>query len=68
MYQRLLNVINDKGISRYRLSKLANITPQDMYALLSGKRPLFPAWKKRICDALQMDEEELFPSEEGDNQ
>lgn len=63
MYKKLLTVIDEKGISRYRLAKMASITPQDLYAVFSGKRIMFPSWRKRICEALEMTEEELFPKE-----
>lgn len=63
MYKKLLSVIEEKDITRYRLAKMAHITPQDLYSVLGGKRTLFPSWKKRICEALEMTEEELFPTE-----
>lgn len=67
-YKKLLTVIDERGISRYRLAKMANITPQDLYAVLGGKRTLFPSWRMRICKALEMSEEELFLSEGGNDE
>lgn len=63
MYKKLLTVLDERGISRYRLAKMASITPQDLYAVLSGKRIMFPSWRNRIIEALNMSEEELFPAE-----
>ena len=63
MYDKLKNVLDEKGISMYRLAKLSNIASPDLYSALSGKKVLFPNWKKRISEALEMPEEELF--EEG---
>lgn len=64
MFEKLLETIDEQGISRYRLAKLAGITPQDMYAMLAGRRPLFPSWKERICKALNTSADELFPESE----
>lgn len=63
MYENLKNVLDEKGISMYRLAKLSNIASPDLYSALSGKKVLFPNWKKRISEALDVPEEELF--EEG---
>ena len=50
----------ERGITRYRLSKMAKISTQDLYSALGGKKPLYPNWKKRIAQALEIPEEELF--------
>lgn len=61
MFEKLLKTLDEKQITRYRLAKLAGITPQDLYAMLAGRRPLFPSWKERICSVLEMPADELFP-------
>lgn len=63
MYEKLKNVLEEKGISMYRLAKLSRIASPDLYSALSGKKVLYPNWKKRIAESLEMPEEELF--EEG---
>ena len=47
MYDELKEVMKEKNISTHKLAKLSNITPQDLYAALSGKKPFFPNWRKR---------------------
>ena len=61
MYETLLKTIERKGISRYRLAKMASITPQDLYATLGGKKEMFPSWRVHICEVLNMNDRELFP-------
>lgn len=60
MYDKLNRVMLERGITRYRLSKMAKISTQDLYSALGGKKPLYPNWKKRIAQALEIPEEELF--------
>lgn len=57
--------MKSRGISRNKLALLARIAPSDIYGVFNGTRPLFPAWRRRIADALGMDEDELFPEQEG---
>ena len=63
MYRNLLNTLYDKHISRNQLAKMSDITPSDLYSALNGNKPMYPNWRKRIADALEMPEDELF--EEG---
>lgn len=65
MYEKLKAILKEKGISVYRLSQLSKISSPDLYNVLSGKRPMYPNWKKRICDFLELPEEELFEEGEG---
>lgn len=67
MYEKLKSILEAKGITKYRLAKMSNISTQDMYSLLNGKKILYPNWKKRIAEALEMPEEELF-EERSENQ
>lgn len=67
MIEKLKETITEKGISRNKLALLSGISPSDMYGIFNGTRPLFPNWKRRIAEALEMPEEDLFP-EDGDNQ
>ena len=63
MYQKLVEKMRQKNITTHKLAKLSNITPQDLYSALSGKKPFFPNWKKRIAEALETDVESLFEEE-----
>lgn len=65
MYEKLISELKKRGITKYRLAKMSNISTQDIYSLLNGKKPLYPNWKKRICDFLELPEEELFEEGEG---
>lgn len=38
----------------------ARINPADFYQAVNGKKPFFPAWRKRLADALDVTESELF--------
>lgn len=60
MYEKLKKKLAEEGITKYRLAKMTNITPQDIYSLLHGKKPLYPNWRKRIAEALNMAEADLF--------
>lgn len=56
----LLEILKQRKISKMQLALNARITPSDLYQALNGKKPFFPAWKKRIADFLDVDIEELF--------
>ena len=60
MYDELKEVMKEKNISTHKLAKLSNITPQDLYSALSGKKPFFPNWRKRVAEALDSTVEEIF--------
>lgn len=63
MYEKLREVIAEKGITTNRLARMTNIASQDLYNAYSGKKRIYPNWKKRIAEVLDVPEEELF--EEG---
>ena len=65
MYEKLRTVLKERGLSVNKLSFGAEISPSDLSSVLSGKKPMFPNWKKRICEFLELPEEELF--EDGEN-
>ena len=49
---KLDEIIFEMNISRNCLALEAKISPGDLYSALSGKRPFYPSWRKRIADAL----------------
>lgn len=61
--ERIHALLAEKNMTVYRLAKNANMYPCDLYNALSGERPFYPSWRKRIAQALGVPEEELF--EEG---
>ena len=65
MYERLKTALEGKGISVYHLATLATIASPDLYNAISGKKPMYPNWRKRISEALEIPEEELFEKEGG---
>ena len=64
MYQKLVEKMRQKNITTHKLAKLSNITPQDLYSALSGKKPFFPNWRKRVAEVLDSTVEELFAEDE----
>lgn len=67
MYEKLKSVLEERGLTKYRLAKMANISTQDIYSLFSGKKILYPNWRKRISEALEIPEEDLFEEEGGND-
>jgi len=60
-FMELKEVMQRDGLSQRKLSIMAKMTSQDLNQVINGKKPFFPAWRKRISSALGMSEEELFP-------
>ena len=57
---RLQEILKERGLSKMQLALKSEIAPSDLYLALNGKKPLYPGWKKRIAECLQMDETDLF--------
>lgn len=66
MYEKLMEELERRGITRNKLAKMAGIASQSLYPALAGKSQMFPGWRKRIAEALDIPEEILF-SVEKDN-
>ena len=62
-YTTLRDVIKQRDLTVRKLAILSQITPQDLYQAINGHRPFYPGWRKKVAEALQMSEEELFPEE-----
>ena len=60
MYENLIKLLEERGLTKYRLAKMSNISPQDLYSVLNGHKPLYPNWKKRIAEAMDIPEHLLF--------
>jgi len=63
MYEKLKEVLRERELSVNKLSFGARISPSDLSSVLSGKKPMFPNWRKRIAFFLEIPEEELFGEE-----
>ena len=60
MYENLIKLLEERGLTKYRLAKMSNISPQDLYTALNGYKPMYPGWRKRIAEALEIPENVLF--------
>lgn len=58
---RLEEVLNERKISGLQAAMKANIAPSDFYQAINGKKPFFPAWRKRLSETLDIPEDILFP-------
>lgn len=64
MYEKLIKILEERGLTKYRLAKMSNISTQDLYTVLKGHKPLYPNWRKRIAEALDIPEDFLFLEKE----
>ena len=58
----LEKLLKEKGVSKNQIAMKARINPADLYQAINGKKPFFLAWRKRLAEALEVPEDELFPS------
>ena len=68
MYEKLHSILRERKITINKLSLESGIAPPDLYSALSGKKPLYPGWRKRIADSLNLSEEVLFIEENEDHE
>jgi hypothetical protein len=61
MYEQLKQVLRSNDITLLKLSYMTHISPSDLSQAMQGKKPFFPAWKQKICNALHVGEINLFP-------
>lgn len=64
MYEELKKEMERKKMCAMKLAGKAGISPSDLYQALKGKKPFFPAWRKRIAEVLQVPESDIFPESE----
>lgn len=64
-YKKLREEMENQKISANKLSLKAMISPANFSQAINGKMPMFPGWRKRLAEALDIPQNELFP-EEGD--
>jgi len=57
----LKKIISDKGISQSKVARIADIPQSNFNLICNGKLHPCPAWRRRISEVLEMQEDELFP-------
>jgi predicted transcriptional regulator len=58
---KIAEILKEKRISGMQIAMKAGVAPSDFYQAMNGKKPFFPAWRKRLSEALDMPESECFP-------
>lgn len=62
-YENLKEILQERGMSKYRLAKDCNITPSNIYAGFNGRCKFYEGWKVRVAEVLNMEIEEIFGTE-----
>lgn len=61
MHENIRTEAKRQGLSLNKLSRIAEISQSDLSCAINGKKPFYPAWRKRVSEALGVPENELFP-------
>ena len=59
----LKKIRTEQGLSQLSLAKLTDIAPSDISRIENGWLKPYPGWCKRLADALEVKENELFPED-----
>lgn len=51
----------EKSFTQFKLAKLTDISPSDLSSIENGRAFPYPGWRRRIAEALELPEEEIFP-------
>lgn len=54
-----------KGLTLLQLASMTGISASDISQVENSKRAAYPGWRKRLSEALGVEEEVLFPKEVG---
>lgn len=49
-----------EGLTQLELAKISQVARCDIAKIESGRYPIYPSWRHRLAEALQVDEGELF--------
>lgn len=60
MYEHIKMLLKERGLSKLQLAMKAGINPSDLYQALSGNKPMYPAYRRKLSEALGVPEAELF--------
>ncbi|MCR5034399.1 MAG: helix-turn-helix domain-containing protein [Clostridia bacterium] len=63
MYDKVRDEMKKQGMSTNKLSFRAEIAQSDLSCALNGKKPFYPAWRRRVAEALGVPEDTLFPKQ-----
>jgi transcriptional regulator with XRE-family HTH domain len=63
MNNHLKEIRTKQGLSQLDLAKLTNIAPTDISRIENNWIWPYPGWRKRLAEALKIDENRLFPCE-----
>ena len=63
---RVKEIRKKKNLTQLDVSKMTDIYPNDISQIERGKRKPFPSWRKRLSEALEINEDYLFPDIEKD--
>lgn len=58
--KKLRKILNERGITPYRLGKDCKIGTCHIYNILNGDCKIFPRWRKSISEYLGLPEEDIF--------
>ena len=61
MGNNLKDIRSQQGLSQLDLAKLTNIAPTDISRIENGWIKPYSGWRKRLAEALNIKESELFP-------
>lgn len=60
-HETLRREMDKRELSSNKLALKAMISPANFSQAINGKSPMFPAWRKRIAEVLELPEDALFP-------
>ncbi|MBP1925853.1 transcriptional regulator with XRE-family HTH domain [Sedimentibacter acidaminivorans] len=60
---KLREIRASKGLSQFDLSMMTRIPPSEISRLENGKIYAYPGWRRKISDALNIPEENIFLNE-----
>ncbi|WP_050748586.1 helix-turn-helix domain-containing protein [Halothermothrix orenii] len=58
---RVKEIRNKKDLTLLDLAKKTDIATSDISQIENGKKFPYPGWRKRLSEALEVPEKELFP-------
>lgn len=67
-FTKLEEVLKERGISKRQLAKSIGIHCESLYPSLNGKRHLYPKYKRKISEFLDMPSAELFKEIENEQE
>lgn len=63
-YSKLETLLYVRRISKLQLAIKIGVSSSSLYDVLNGKRQLYPNYKRKIAEFLEVDEDYLFSEEE----